>query len=173
MKTLSLISVAMLFMAIAGVAQDPVKERLETVKHFVHDLRGDLTNAGVFKRYLRSAGEFSSEKNTAAANSWTDFVRNFLKASLADDIIIYKYSDRPERGRKLKTIDDPDSDNIEYAPLEFELRTGDNKVNGINTEDIYVIGIRDEKLFVLFDHTGKMISCFGLKWGQKVELTEF
>lgn len=173
MKTPSLITVAFLSLAIGSFAQDTVKERIGTIKLFVQDLQGDMSNADVFKKYLRSGGTFESEKTGEAANAWTDVLRNSLKASTVDNIGIYKYSERPEKGRKLKAIEDPNSDDIEYESLEFELRAKNNTVSDVDHDNLYVIGIGDERIFVLFGQGNKMITCFGLKWGQKVELTEF
>jgi hypothetical protein len=173
MKTLSLIHTVFLLGLITCFAQNNVKERVETINEFVRDLRGETSNRDLFNKHLQSRGIFDNEKIEQAANGWTDMLRKSLKASTADEVEIYKYSYRPEKGRKLKAVDDPDSDAIEYVPLEFELRSKNDTVSNVDMDDLYVIRIRDEKVFVLFDRTNKMITWFGLKWGHKIELTEF
>lgn len=173
MKTLSLILTIFLPGMTSCFAQDNVKERVETINAFIHDLRTDASNPDLFERYLLSRGAFGNETTAQAANGWTDMLRKLFKASTVDEIEVYKYSDRPEKGRKLKSVDDPDSHVVEYVPLEFELHRKDDSIVPIETVDLYVVAIRNEKVFILFDHANKMTTWFGLKWGQKIELTEF
>jgi hypothetical protein len=171
MKTLSFV-IALIIHLITAFAQDRGNERADITKHFVRDMQRDVSNADVFKKYLRSAGNFENEKLSQAANEWTTLLRNSIKSTIVDEIVVYKYTEHPEKAKKLKAIEDPDNEQVEYAPLEFELRSKSNTINTVEINDLYVIKIREERIFVLFDHSNKMITYFGLKWGQKVELTE-
>lgn len=165
--------IALLSQIVTVPAQDDGKTHIKTLKLFVQDLQTGVSNNDLFKKYLRSEGVFGNEKLEQTANSWTDLLRNSLKASTVDEIMIYKYPDHPENGRKLKSVEDPDSHVVEYGPLEFELHTKNNSVSSIDIDKLYVVRIRDERVFVLFSDGNSLVTYFGLKWGQKVELTEF
>lgn len=172
MKTLTT-TLLLLCFAWTCVAQDKRAERIETIRQFLSDLKNDKPADDIFKIYLESGGSFDSQKTKGTANEWTHLVRQSIKTSDVAKVEIYKYTDRPETGRVLKKADDPGSSQPELALLEFELHGPDTKISCVAVDDLYVIKLHDQRIFVLFNSGLKMITWFALTWGNKVELVRF
>ncbi len=170
--TITILLASLLINEATCVAQDEVRTRMEIVRQFSIDLQNGKSDKDVFKVYLESNGIFSDQTVAQTAVGWTKLLRESLQKIPAVDIEIYKYFDRPEKGRLLKPIEDPGSGETQYAPLEFELHTK-NKTVSVEANDLYVLKLYDENVYVLFNSNNKMITFFGLRWGHKVALMQF
>jgi hypothetical protein len=171
-STNALITICLLALAETCFAQEKVKARIETVRQFAQDLQNGMSDQEIFKRYLESAGAFHDHTVEETAVGWSGLLRESLKKISQGHIEVYKYTVHPETRRPLKPIEDPDNEDAGYVPLAFELHTK-NKIVAVETDDLYVLKLYDEKVYVLFGHDNKLITYFGLLWGHKVALMQF
>ncbi|HMJ70923.1 MAG TPA: hypothetical protein VK508_18610 [Cyclobacteriaceae bacterium] len=170
--TIALISICFLASAEICFAQDKVKARIETVRQFARDLQGGKSDGEIFKLYLESAGDFHDHTVRQTATGWNDLLRESLKKIPAGRIEVYKYTDHPETRKPLKPIEGPAAEVTGYVPLAFELHTN-NKIVAVETDDLYVLKLDEEKVYVLFNGDNNLITYFGLLWGHKVALMQF
>jgi hypothetical protein len=141
--------------------------RIETIRQFVNDLQSSKPNNEIFMKYLASQGDFRNDTSRATANGFT----NLLRTATFREIQIYQYNMRPETSEGLKSILDESPSGA--SQLEFTLDTNDHKSTAVDTSDLYVLKLPDQRIFILFDDNNRMISYFGIKWGNKVSLVEF
>jgi hypothetical protein len=151
-------------------AQDAITKRMELVRQFALDLRDGKPDQEIFKKYLESRGAFTDQTVSHTALEWTKMLRESLKKIQAADVEVYPYIDHPEKGVLLKPAGDDGE--TRYVPLEFELHTK-NQAPGVDTSDLYVLKINEEKVYMLFAENNKLLSFFGLRWGHKVVLMQF
>ncbi|HZY80362.1 MAG TPA: hypothetical protein VFE50_12620 [Cyclobacteriaceae bacterium] len=153
-------------------AQEDSSRRIETIAQFINDLRNGKSNPEVFRKYLSSHGDFSNDTVRSTANGFTDLLRASVQASKPGDVQIYSYTSHPETTERLKAIDDPAND-AEPVPLEFTLDTTGHKSVDVDTDDVYVLKLPEERIFVLFNGQDKIITWFAVQWRHRVSLVGF
>lgn len=152
--------------------QGQSKDRIKLVHQFITDLRNDSAVQVILQSYMESQGIYTIDRMRTLSNEGTEYFRQRVKETAIDSITVYKYNDRPEKGRVRKLIGE--AAGIEYAPLEFEVHVSPTeKQFDVDTNNLYVLLLGEERYFILFNARDQIIGFLGIQWGNRVAIMKF